>query len=238
MGNIECRLRSGSVRGLRRGTLVYVTGGVAPDQSTELVWVARDGTARSHSHPGSASMVRPVCRQTVTKDRNGHRASVNQTEHASGSTTSHADMLTPLTTQQERVFWGRLVARRHSHRVPDVAGGPVTADREGRRWHRERRSPLQTATTRTDSELVVEGRQDCVRAEHSNNAQRHLGARRFAARTRRASRSRPLRLNVSRRCRLTASGWPTRRTYLAATKCMCSPIQVLGRASRSRRAAG
>ena len=104
MGNSNTDTGSGQFAISAGGTLVYVTGGVAPDSQSELVWVARDGTAQ------------PV--PAVKGEFGAPRLSPDGTKVAmfSGASVSAGGervwiyditrgSLSPLTTQQERVAW-------------------------------------------------------------------------------------------------------------------------------------
>ena len=87
------------------GTLVYVTGGVAPDQVSELVWVARDGT------PQPVPAVQgeygaPRLSPDGTKVAMFSGASVNTGGQRVLIYDIARNLLSPLTTQQERASWG------------------------------------------------------------------------------------------------------------------------------------
>jgi eukaryotic-like serine/threonine-protein kinase len=87
-----------------RGTLVYVTGGMAPDQDRELVWVDRNGMVDRLS-----ALRREFLAPRLAPD--GQRVAV--TTQPSGATASHRvwvyDLprrtLTPLTTVDESALW-------------------------------------------------------------------------------------------------------------------------------------
>jgi Tol biopolymer transport system component len=86
------------------GALVYVTGGLAPDQVNELVWVARDGAIQPIPVP-PRQFGAPRLSPDGTKVAMFTGASVNE----GGSRVWIYDIaraaLSPLTTQQERVTW-------------------------------------------------------------------------------------------------------------------------------------
>jgi serine/threonine-protein kinase len=87
------------------GTLVYVTGGIAPDQVNELVWVARDGTPQTI--PASQGEYgAPRLSPDGTKVAMFTAASVNTGGERVLLYDLARNLLSPLTPQQERVQWG------------------------------------------------------------------------------------------------------------------------------------
>jgi Tol biopolymer transport system component len=86
------------------GTLVYVTGGLAPDQVNELVWVARDGTVQPIPTP-AREYGAPRLSSDGTKVAMSTGASVNEGGSRVWIYDITRGVLSPLTTQQERVFW-------------------------------------------------------------------------------------------------------------------------------------
>jgi eukaryotic-like serine/threonine-protein kinase len=105
MGNSNTDTGAGQFAVSANGTLVYVTGGVAADQQSELVWVIRDGTVQPIPAPKgefgaprlSPDGTRVVMFSGASVNGGGERVWVYDITRA---------VLSPLTTQQERVAWG------------------------------------------------------------------------------------------------------------------------------------
>jgi serine/threonine protein kinase/Tol biopolymer transport system component len=87
-----------------RGTLVYVTGGIAHDQERELVWVDRNGLF---------DLLTPLRREFLAPRLAPDRKRIAVTTQPSGATAGHRvwiydlprRMLTPLTTLDEAALW-------------------------------------------------------------------------------------------------------------------------------------
>jgi serine/threonine-protein kinase len=105
MGNSNADSGAGQFAVSANGTLVYVTGGVAPDQVNELVWVARDGTIQAL--PGTrGEYAAPRLSPDGTRVAMFSGASVNSGGERVWIYDVARTVLSPLTTQQERVSWG------------------------------------------------------------------------------------------------------------------------------------
>ena len=87
------------------GTLAYVTGGVRPDDSRELVWVSRDGEVVPIPAPKQEYVT-----ARLSPDGQKIVAYIRSSVSGGGGRVWVYDVggntLTPLTTQQERASWG------------------------------------------------------------------------------------------------------------------------------------
>ena len=105
MGNSNADSGSGQFATSANGTLVYVTGGVTPDQENELVWVTRDGSVAPIPAP-KGEYGAPRLSPDGTKVALFTGATVNPGGERVWVYDITRGAFSPLTTQQERVAWG------------------------------------------------------------------------------------------------------------------------------------
>jgi eukaryotic-like serine/threonine-protein kinase len=105
MGNSTIDTGAGQFAISTNGTLVYATGGVAPDGDRELVWVARDGSVEPLAAPK-----RDYLAPRLSPDGNKVVAFTGASVNEGGSRVWIYDIArqtqTPLTTSPERGSWG------------------------------------------------------------------------------------------------------------------------------------
>jgi Tol biopolymer transport system component len=104
MGNTASDSGAGQFSISPNGTLVYVTGGVAPDQENELVWVARDGTVQPIPAP-KGEYIAPHLSPDGSRLAVFTGASVNEGGERVWIYEIARGVLSPLTSNQERVTW-------------------------------------------------------------------------------------------------------------------------------------
>ena len=233
VGNSNSDTGSGQFAISASGTLVYMTGGVAPDSQNELVWVTRDGTAQPIPAV-KGEFGAPRLSPDGTKVAMFSGASVS----AGGERVWIYDItraaLSPLTTQQERVSWALWSpdGARIVYQTLLPGRGPLTwrtADGTG--------SAEQLVTKQAPHKHRAHGRRTTRLPLRKAHRQREATSGCSMWRLEKPNHScRPTHPSVSRRSRRMGSGWRTRQTCLAATKCICSPIRDRDRACRSRRA--
>jgi serine/threonine-protein kinase len=105
VGNTGEETGAGQYTFSTQGTLVFVTGGVAPDEAREFVWVRRDGTVEVVPAP-----VREYVAPRVSPDGQRILAFTQASDREGGLRLWSYDLVrrtsTPLTTSDERASWG------------------------------------------------------------------------------------------------------------------------------------